>query len=167
MGMSRDKERHGSVERSRSRDLSKEREKDVSADSENVEKKSIDQNDEDNPLDKKEEARLKLKELISKNRHTVEDVKRKREREDDRERMEMEAELEREKRSRAYERDGDWHCADPECRVINFKKNSECIRCHKPKPEKAVFWDVPEFQESSKKKKDKKEKKKREKEEGK
>merc|ERR1712064_82933 len=104
-------------------------------------------------------GRLKLKELISKNRHTVEDVKRKREREDDRERMEMEAELEREKRSRAYERDGDWHCADPECRVINFKKNSECIRCHKTKPEKAVFWDVPEFQESSKKKKDKKEKK--------
>lgn len=90
--MSRDKERHGSVERSRSRDLSKEREKDVSADSENVEKKSIDQNDEDNPLDKKEEARLKLKELISKNRHTVEDVKRKRERDDDKERMEMEAE---------------------------------------------------------------------------
>jgi len=80
---------------------------------------------------------LKLKELISKNKDKVEDVKRRKEKADDREKKEMEAELQRdrkeleaelqrEKRNREYEVDGDWHCGDAECRFINFKKNFEC-----------------------------------------
>merc|ERR1711902_8889 len=116
-----------------------------------------------------EEARLKLKELISKNKDKVEDVKRRKEKADDREKKEMEAELQRdrkeleaelqrEKRNREYEVDGDWHCGDAECRFINFKKNFECKKCGKPPPEVAVFWDVPELPETPKRKKEKKEK---------
>ena len=131
----------------------------------------------DENIDKKEEARLKLKELISKNRDKVEDVVRKKEKEkdvekekdlrsiiqskksQDREKKELQAELEREKKQREYESDGDWHCGDPDCRYINFKKNSVCKMCDKPPPVAPVFWDVTDPDRPKKKTKSKKSKK--------
>ena len=120
---------------------------------------SSEEKDDNRSVDKKEEARLKLKELINKNRDKVEDVKRKKERDEDRDRKVMQAELERERRTREHETDGDWHCGDAECRFINFKKNRECKKCGKPPPDVPVFWDVPALPEPVKKKKEKKEKK--------
>jgi len=121
----------------------------------------------DAAVDKKEEARQKLKDLISKNRDRAKDVtKKKKEQkgdssdkeidlramlqqkkrkgeERDREAVELEALRARERREREKESDGDWHCGDQECRFINFKKNNSCKQCGKPPPVEPVFWDIP------------------------
>jgi len=116
-------------------------------------------------LEKKEEARKKLKDLISKNRDRAKDVTKKKEKElkasdsdkdvdlramlQQRKRKgeergrEAEKERAREKREREKESDGDWHCGDQECRFINFKKNNICKQCGKPPPIEPVFWDIP------------------------
>merc|ERR1719320_19149 len=113
----------------------------------------------------KEEAKKKLKDLISKNRDRAKDVTKKKEKElkasdsdkdvdlramlQQRKRKgeergrEAEKERAREKREREKESDGDWHCGDQECRFINFKKNNICKQCGKPPPIEPVFWDIP------------------------
>jgi len=129
-------------------------------------------------VDKKEEARQKLKELINKNRDRAKDVtkrkenerkesdgdkdvdlramleeKRSRGEERERESAQLKAMQEREKREREKESDGDWHCGDQDCRFINFKKNHLCKKCDRPPPIEPVFWDIPELSEPKKKKK--------------
>merc|ERR1712112_539610 len=44
-------------------------------------------------------------------------------------------------KSDEFERDGDWHCGNEVCRLINFQNNSNCKECGERKPETPVFWD--------------------------
>merc|ERR1712142_492793 len=105
-------------------------------------------------LDKKEEARQKLKDVTKKKEKELKvsdsdkdvDLRamlQQRKRKDEERNREAELERAREKREREKESDGDWHCGDQDCRFINFKKNNFCKQCGKPPPIEPVFWDIP------------------------
>ena len=118
-------------------------------------------------VDKKEEARQKLKDLISKNKERTKEVKEKekkpkkdvKEKKDKekkgkkhkvkeegdsgQEKVREKRERERERAEREKESDGDWHCGDEHCRFVNFKRNAECKKCRRAQPGTAVFWDLP------------------------
>jgi len=118
-------------------------------------------------VDKKEEARQKLKDLISKNKERTKEVKEKdkkpkkeaREKKDkekkskkhkvkevgnsEQENVRDKWERERERAEREKESDGDWHCGDEHCRFVNFKRNTECKKCRRPQPDSPIFWDLP------------------------
>ena len=118
-------------------------------------------------VDKKEEARQKLKDLISKNKERTREVKEKdkkprkepKEKKDkekktkkhkvkeeghfEQEKVREKRERERERAEREKESDGDWHCGDEHCRFVNFKRNIECKKCQRPQPDVPVFWDLP------------------------
>merc|ERR1712130_210538 len=118
-------------------------------------------------VDKKEEARQKLKDLISKNKERTKEVKEKdkkpkkevKEKKDkekkgkrhkvreegdsEQEKAREKLERERERAEREKESDGDWHCGYEHCRFVNFKRNAECKKCRRPQPDTAVFWDFP------------------------
>jgi len=118
-------------------------------------------------VDKKEEARQKLKDLISKNKERTKEVKEKdkkpkkeiKEKKDkekkskkhkvkedgdsEQEKVREKREREQERAEREKESDGDWHCGDEHCRFVNFKRNAECKKCRRPQPDTAVFWDLP------------------------
>merc|ERR1712150_7387 len=106
-------------------------------------------------VDKKEEARQKLKDLISKNKERTKEVKEKekkpkkdvKEKKDKekkgkkhkvkeegdsgQEKVREKRERERERAEREKESDGDWHCGDEHCRFVNFKRNAECKKCRR------------------------------------
>merc|ERR1719234_951990 len=127
-------------------------------------------------VDKKEEARQKLKDLISKNKERTKEAKEKdkkpkkevkekkgkkhkvkEEGNSDQDKVRDKRERERERAEREKESDGDWHCGDEHCRFVNFKRNSDCKKCRRPQPETAVFWDLPASPERRPKSKDRRE----------
>merc|ERR1711874_402531 len=109
---------------------------------------------------KKEDARMKLKQLTEKLRSKAESDKKddtkkdpdkkskERQHSGKGKRKEMKDEdargiIERRNRhaSDEMERDGDWHCGNESCRFVNFRNNPKCKNCKADKPDPPVFWD--------------------------